>query len=171
MKKVLTSLGVLLLIVFLTTPALARGPGFGKGYHKAGYWKGCPGYCGQQDRAYDKLTEGQRDQLEKLHDKFYDDTAPLKDEIWSKSRELNRLLDKSTPDANKALALQKEISDLKAKLAEKRIHFRLESKKIAPELRLGRAFGRDPFEPPPFRGSAPDMGRNMRGNFPGPCWD
>jgi zinc resistance-associated protein len=171
MKKIATILGVLFLTAVLTTPALARGPGWGKGYHKAGYGQEYPGFCRQQDRVYDKLTEEQRDQLDKLHDKFYDDTAPLKDEMWSKSRELNRLLDQAKPDAVKALALQKEISDLKTKLAEKRINFRLESKKIAPELRLGRAFGRGYSESPPFRGPAPDMGWNMRGRGPGPCWD
>ncbi|HUU39704.1 MAG TPA: periplasmic heavy metal sensor [Desulfatiglandales bacterium] len=172
MKKIVTILGILFLSAALTTPALAHGPGWGKGYNRTCYGEGGPGFCRQQDREFDKLTEQQRDQLDKLHETFYDDTAQLKDDIRSKSRDLDRLLDKSTPDTDKALSLQKEISDLEAKLAQKRLDFRLEAKKIAPELelRLGKAFGRGPYGDP-MKGPAPDMGRHMRGYGPGPCWD
>ncbi len=78
------------------------------------------------------------------------------------------MLDSSTPDAEKATALQKEISDLKAKMAEKRLSYDLEVRKIAPdtqERRYGRGYGRG-------------YGRSMMGEGPrtggrgqGPCWN
>jgi Spy/CpxP family protein refolding chaperone len=110
--------------------------------------QGGPGYGCQYDRGYDKLTEEQRSKSDELYRKFYDETAKLRDEIWAKSAELDTLLNSANPDAAKAKALQKEISDLRARIAQERINFELEGQKIAPELRSGRGY----------------QGRHMRGH-------
>ena len=47
----------------------------------------------------------------------------------------------SNPDAEKARALQKEISDLMGKMAQERITFQLEARKINPDLRFNGGFG------------------------------
>lgn len=164
MRRILTILGSLLLVAFIAAPAFAHGPGRGKGHHRMRYWKDAPGYCWQCRGAYENLTEEQRGELEKLSKAFHDQTAGLRTEIWAKSAELNALLNSPQPDAEKAKALQREISDLKAKKAENRIDFRLEARKIAPELRFGRRCGKD--YSPHGGGPGSGYGRHMRGRGP-----
>jgi len=164
MRRILTILGSLLLVAFIAVPAFAHGPGRGKAHHRMRYWKGDPGYCRHYGGAYENLTEEQRSQLEKLSKGFHDTTALLRTEIGAKSAELTDLLNSPKPDPEKAKTLQKEISDLKAKMAQDRIDFRLEARKIAPELRLGRRYGKD--YSPPGRGSGPGYGRHMKGREP-----
>jgi zinc resistance-associated protein len=136
MKKVVTILGILLLVGFLAVPVVAhRGGGCG------GSFRG-PGDCCEGKGSYSNLTEAQRTELDKLHQKFYDDTVNLRQQIWGKSAELEALLGTSNPDADKARALQREISDSKAKMAEQRINFVLEAKKIAPNAGFGRGYAR-----------------------------
>ena len=147
-------------------PVLAHGPGRGRGRHMMDYGQGGTGYGCQYYRGYDKLTEEQRSKSDELYRKFYDETAKLRDEIWAKSAELDTLLNSANPDAAKAKALQKEISDLRAKLAQERINLRLEGQKIAPELRSGRGYqGRH------MRGHGHGMGygHHMGGYGPGGC--
>ena len=162
MKKTLTIIGTVLLVAVIAAPVLARGPGWGKGHHGAGYWKGGPGYCCQ----HGSLTEEQRDQLDRLHQKFYDETVQLRNEIRSKRGELNRLLNSATRDAEKVKALQKEISELMAEMAQKRIDLKLEVRKIAPEIRFGSKYGKNYRSH--MRGHNPGMGygRHMRGYGP-----
>jgi zinc resistance-associated protein len=110
--------------------------------------------------------------LDKLHQKFHDETAQLRNEIWTKSRELNTLLNSPNPDTEKAKALQKEISDLRAQLAEKRLNFKLEERKIVPEVRFGRGHGKG-YYGHHMRGYGPGMGygHHMGGYGPGTCWN
>jgi zinc resistance-associated protein len=143
MRRVTKMLVVALLIGALAVPVVAWSNGWGRGRHMMGYGQGGPGYCGQDRRGYENLTEGQRSQLDKLHQKFYDDTAQLRDEIRAKSAELDTLLNSSNPDAERAKALQKEISDLRARIAQNRINLELEERKVAPELRSDRDYHGD----------------------------
>lgn len=154
MKKLAMILGIVLLVGVMAVPVLARGPGWGKGGQRMSSWGGDPGFCWQNGRGYDNLTEEQRTQLDKLHQKFYDETAQLRTEIWAKRAELGILLNTSNPDVEKAKALQKEISDLRGKMAQERIAFQLEARKINPDLRFGGGFGRG-------------YGRHMGGYGPG----
>ncbi len=148
MRNILTIGGIVVLAAAIAIPVLAHGPGRGMGRHMMGYREGGPGYGCEADRGYDKLTEEQRSKSDELYRKFSDETAKLRDEIWAKSAELDTLLNSANPDAAKAKALQKEISDLRAKLAQERINLRLEGRKIAPELRSGKGY----------------QGRHMRGH-------
>jgi len=167
MRKIVTIVGATLLVAAIAIPVLAHGPGWGKGRHMMGHWEGGPDYCWQHGRGHENLTEEQRSQLDKLSQEFYDESAQVRNEIRSKSAELNTLLTSPNPDAEKAKALQKEISDLKAKLAQKRIDFRIEARKIAPELRFGRGYGRGYSSH--MRGYGPGMGYggHMGGYGPG----
>ena len=135
MRNILTIGGIVVLAAAIAIPVLAHGPGWGRGRHMMGYWEGGPGYGCEYERGYEGLTEEQRSKSDKLYRKFSDETAQLRDEIRAKSAELDTLLNSANPDAAKAKALQREISDLRAKLAQERINLRLEGQKIAPELR------------------------------------
>jgi zinc resistance-associated protein len=137
MKKLVTILGVLVLVGVLVVPVFAHRWGRGGNYGGPG---GGPGWS--EGGAYGNLTESQGTELEKLEQSFFNDTAKLRDEIWSKSAELNTELNAADLDAKKVRTLQREISDLKAKMSEHRVNFELQARKIAPNARSGRGYGR-----------------------------
>ena len=168
MKKVLTTLGILVLVAFLAAPVFAHRWGRGENY-------GGPGSCWSESGEYGNLTESQRAELEKLEQNFFNDTAKIRDEIRNKSAELNTMLNSPDPDAKKAQALQKEISNLKAKMGEQRVNFELEARKIAPNARFSRGQARGYGH----RGHGYGMGyhHGQKGNYGqrgggyGPCWN
>ena len=142
MKKLYILLGIALFIGATAYPVQARGPGWGRGNYP-GYGGSNAGYGPQSGSNYGNLTEEQRAQLDKLHQKFYDETAPLRNEMRTKWMESNNILNSSDPNTEKIKALQKEINDLRAKLGEKRIDFDLEVRKIVPKgAYYGKGYGR-----------------------------
>ncbi len=56
MKKLLTVLGIVLLVAAIAYPAFAWGPRWGWGHHRMGYY-------GHDDRGYGNVTEDQRAEL------------------------------------------------------------------------------------------------------------
>jgi len=142
MKRLVMMLGIVILVGAMAVPVLARGPDWGKGGQRMGSWASGPGSCWQYGRGNDTLTEEQRTKLDKLHQRFYDETAQLRTEIWAKRGELRILMNTSNPDVEKAKALQKQINDLTGKMAQEKITFQLEARKINPDLRFGGGFGR-----------------------------
>jgi Spy/CpxP family protein refolding chaperone len=137
MKKILTIIGVLGLAAVMAAPVMAQGPGWGRGDRMAGYWGGGPGNGWNYGAGYGNLTDEQRTQLDNLYKKFYDNTADTRNQLWSKRGELYTLLNSSNPDPAKAKALQKDINDLRAKLAQDRLALDLEVQKINPDARYG----------------------------------
>lgn len=162
MKKTLTAAGIVLLVAVLVYPVFAHGPRWGGMGGGPGMWRGGagwgPGACWRGGTGYGALTEEQRAQLQELRQKFLDETATLRSQLWAKRGELRALMGAKAPDAEKLRALQDEINQLRDQLAHKRLEFRLEAKKIAPELPFGRG--------PGF-----GMGYGMRGFGPGTCWN
>ena len=136
-----------------------------------GYGGGGSAPCWNNSQGSGNLTEEQRTQLDKLSQKFYDDTAQLKNEIWAKSAELNTLLNSSNPDADKAKALQKEISELRSKFAQARITFELETRKINPDQQFGRGYGKGYGRHKGRGGPGMGYGQQMGGYGPGACWN
>jgi zinc resistance-associated protein len=147
MKRLVVTLGVLMVAAALAVPVMAWGPGFGR----EGFG---PGDCPRGNRGAPNLTDEQKKALGDLRDRFLTETKDLRAQLQDKHEEMDALLDGAAPDAAKAKALQKEISDLRAKLADKRLDFQLEARKISPEagMKLGRGYGRGMkgFGPGPY---------------------
>lgn len=159
MKKLITILGILLLVAAVTAPVMAWGPG--RGHHMRGYWDNDPEY-GRD--VYGNLTSEQKGQLDSLDRKFYDETRDLQNLIWAKSRELDSVLASPNPDFESARVLQKEISELRAKLDEATLNYELEARKILPDKQLNYAYGgRYGHHMGPY-------GRNL-GYGQGRCWN
>ena len=158
MKKLLTILGILLLVGAFAIPVLAHGPGWGRGHHMMGDWGSGPEYGSQDWRGSSTLSEEERTKLDQLNRDLYEETARLRNEILAMSTELDALLSEPNPDLEGVKALHREISDLRAKLAEKRINYELEARKVNPDAPSGRGYGRG-------------YGRHMRGYGTGGCWD
>jgi zinc resistance-associated protein len=126
-----------------------------------------PGFCCQGDGSYGNLTEEQRAEMKELREEFHQDIAGLREQMQAKSEALRTLLDGADPDPEEAKALQKEMSGLMADMAQHRIDFILEAKKIAPEATFrgwGRRFSRQ------GPGWAGWMGK-CGGRCGGPCTD
>ncbi len=175
MRKVWTILGILILVGFLTAPVFAHRWGGGENYGGPG-----AGPCWFDSEDYANLSETQRADLDKLEEKYNNDTTKLREQIWQKSEELNTILNSPNPDAKKAQTLQKEISNLKAKMGEQKLNFELEARKIAPNARMGRGYGRGyGHRGYGARGHGHGMGYHHgqygnygpRGGGYGPCWN
>jgi zinc resistance-associated protein len=143
MKKLVITLAIGLLITSLAIPVFARGRGWGMGGHMGGFWGGGggPGSCGQYDRGYGYQNPEERNPQDQRDEAFYRDTSEIRNQIRTKSAELDALLNSPNPDLEKARSLQKEISELQAKMDEKRLNHELEERKRNPEARSGRGYG------------------------------
>jgi len=118
------------------------GPGYGMGPGMMGYGPG----AGRGFRGYGYPGDLKDEDLKKLDEQrsaFFEATKNLHNDLYQKRLELQSELAKQSPDSKKAGTLQKEISELKAQLDQKRIDHMLEIKKINPNV--GRGFaGRGP---------------------------
>jgi zinc resistance-associated protein len=162
MKRITTIIGILILAGAVAVPVMAWGPGWGRGHHMMGYWGSGPEY---ERGDYGNLTSEQKSGLDALDRKFYEETRELRDQIWTKSRELDSVLNSSNPDLDKAKALQKEISDVRAKLDEKKMEYDLEARKISTDSQYGSGYGRG------YGGPMMGYGMGRGGYGPGACWN
>ena len=83
------------------------------------------------------LTPEQAGKLFDLKEKFHNDTAALRKQMWVKRAEMAALWKAQTPDEKAILAKTKELSAVREQLQEKMIAFRFEAKKIAPNFGMG----------------------------------
>jgi zinc resistance-associated protein len=194
MKRLAVILGSVMLVGAIAYPVFAWGPGMGRGQRQgiSDNRSGGPGSCWRYDRGYSNLTQEQQSALRQLNEKFSNENENLRNEIWAKSDEMNTLLNASDPDVEKAKALQKEIIDLRGTMAEKRLEFRLEARKISPDARFGGGYGKGygrgyghhmkGYGPRAGMGYGRHMegygpragmgsGRHMGGYGQGPCWN
>ena len=139
LKKGLMVLVVVAVIGFGAYAFAHMGSGFGHqgwmhhggsmhhyGYHTPGF--GSPG----------DLSDEERKALDNERKTFFESTEDLRGDIYSKQLELQSELAKETPDNQKALELQNQISALEAKLDQKRLGHMMQMRKISPHV--GREF-------------------------------
>ena len=137
MKKAATIAGAMLLVAAFVYPVFARGPmGGGPGKKGMGQAWG-PGTYGQRWAGPAALSEEQRAQLQELRQRFLDETADLRSKLWAKRGELEALLSATTPDEARVKELQAQINELRGKLSQKRLNYRLQAKRVAPNLPFG----------------------------------
>ena len=117
------------------------GHGYGMDYGRHGSGMGY-GHRGYRDDEGD-LTRDEIRQLDEAHAAFYKDTEELRDNIYDKEVDLSRELAGENPDKQKAAKMQKEISELRSKLDQKRLNHQIETRKIAPNAERGwmRGYG------------------------------
>ena len=127
------------------------------GRHMRGDGADCPRYQEGRGPGWGAdLSDEQVAQLEKLRGDFHAATADLRGELRQKELALQAELAKKSPDEAAAMALQKEVSALRADLDAKRLAHRLEVHKIAPEAG--------------FRAGHGPGARHGEGGR-GPCWN
>ncbi len=129
-----------------------RGWGGGWGHHQGGmHYQGNYGSRYNQD-----LSNEDYKQFEQKREAFFNETRELRADLNEKERELQNELVKDKLDASKASGLQKEISELRAQLDQKRIDHMVEMRKLNPKA------GRGSMSGGPMMGNGPYKG--------GYCW-
>jgi len=128
---------------------------FPEGCVNQGTWQNrfCKDYC-----YMNKLSEEQIQKMSEQRKAFFDATEGLRQGLYEKKAELMSVLAKRAPEAEKAKAIQKDISDLKSQLHQKKIDHYVKMKKINPY------FGRKAWK---------SRHRDKEGfgsNFRGGCW-
>jgi Spy/CpxP family protein refolding chaperone len=161
-KKLLVVLTVLAVLGIGATGFAYRGHCLGndfddycKGWQKGGHGygadmekRGCgKRFSGKQGvggkgcfRKGANLNEDQIKQLTEMCDTFREATIELRSQIKSKRLELESEFVKTAPDVEKLKTLQKELSELKAQFAQKRIEQRLKMKAVHPDLPCGKGW-------------------------------
>ena len=118
-KTTIITLSLMLALALMATAALAWGPGRGCGMG--------PGYG---TSAIPNLTAEQSSKIQALQKAHLDEIAPLREELFKKSTELQSLWLSKNPDQAAITAKQKEILNLQSKLQEKATNLRFETRKL-----------------------------------------
>jgi Spy/CpxP family protein refolding chaperone len=119
MKKVFAVFTMALVLVGATyVYAVGPGPGPGPRGDCWGFGKGA------------SLTEEQRTQFQELRQKFHDETATLREQIWAKRQELRTLWSDSKSGVDAILKKEKELRDLEDQMRDKAIQMKLEARNI-----------------------------------------
>ena len=154
MKKGLIATGIAVMaMVMFSAYAFADGSQgwgrqhMGEGYHMSGSGNG-PGYGDNGRGRYGKgrsnwgnLTEEDAGKLDKEREAFFKETEDVRQSVYQKRLEMRAEIAKKDPDAGKLTDLQKEISNLQADFALKRLNHRLEMRKLFPDLQAGAGMG------------------------------
>jgi len=154
--------------------------GWGRGSGRNMGWGGGPGNCpgygyGAGATQGNAMSDEQLKAIEEERQAFWKATESLRRNLYAKELELRSELAKESPDAKRAVALQKEISALETDLDAKHIEHRLNMQKITPYAGRGTMMGRG------GKGYGPGYGRggggrggygpgDCGGGGGGPCW-
>ncbi len=139
-RTLLTIAGIGLLSAFLAYPAFSHNPGRHMGQQmELGQRLGAGQHYGRGH--YQSLSTEQQQRIDKLHESFTTDTKELRLKLHQKRAELQAVLANPTPNKAEAMKIQEELNTLRNSMMGKRLEFRLEAQKIAPEATLaGNAF-------------------------------
>ena len=138
LTKLIVVLAVIATVGFVASAFAGWGAG---GYgHRGPGWRhmgwGGTGYGYKQN-----LTEEQRKALDQERQAFLNTTESLRQDLYTKNLELRSELAKDNPDAQKAAAVQKDISKLESELEQKQLDFMLNARKVAPDAGRGYMLG------------------------------
>jgi Spy/CpxP family protein refolding chaperone len=146
MKKI-SKLFIILVVVGVLGFGINAFAHMGKGYGPSGWGNhgsgghhmgsGGPGY----GHMMGDLNDDDFKKMEEERRAFFKETETLRREVYQKELALESELAKKNPDAQKAVSLQKEISDFKAQLDQKRIEHMIRMRGIFPDAG-GRYMGR-----------------------------
>jgi Spy/CpxP family protein refolding chaperone len=160
MKKMIVIMAAVAVVLGVAY-AYAQGPGFGPG-RGPGRYGDCPNY-GESS----PLTDAQRTQLRELRQKFFDETASLRDSIYAKRQELRSLWADPNAKPEEIVAKEKELRSLQDQMRDAAVQQKLEARKVlTPEQLSQGGWGRGKG----FRGGEGRGYGRGRGPGRGPCF-
>ena len=144
LTKIVIAIAIIGLVGYAATSFAGRGQGGGRGWG-GGYCDGPGSGWAQKGNAgpgyQGNMSDEQVEKFNAERQAFFNDTSDLRQSIYQKQLELRSELAKKEVDEKKALSLQKEISDLKGQLAQKRTEHRIRMQKENPEFFSGGSYG------------------------------
>ena len=135
-KIVLMAAFLIMVMAAGASADMGRGDGYrGQMHQGPGGHHG--GYGARGEGAFGNLSEEDIKKLDEEREAFFEATKDLRREVYQKGLELASEMAKQNPDAARATAIQKEISDTKAQLAQKHLEHIFRVRKINPDLGMG----------------------------------
>jgi len=128
-KNTLAAIGIIVAIVLAGSWAFAHGPWGARGYGHHGCDYGYPG---------SNLSPEQREKLQAQEEKFSQDTAELRRQLYQKRLELRGLWIDPKADPEKIKAKQGEVFELQRRIQDKTLEHRLAIRELLPEEGTGR---------------------------------
>jgi Spy/CpxP family protein refolding chaperone len=128
-KNTIAAITVIAAIVLVVGWAFAHGPWGAQGHGYRG--RGC-------GHPYESLSPEQREKLQAQEQKFYQDTAELRRELYRKRLELEGLWADPKVDPEKIKAKQGEVSELQRRIQEKALEHQLAIRELVPEEGIGQ---------------------------------
>lgn len=120
-KNILVGMVAVLALLLVASAAMAWGPGYGRGQ----------GYGLRYGRPLaPSLTTEQSSTIQAIQQATFQDTAPLREQLFAKREELRNLWLSQNPDQASIAALQKEMLNIRAQLQEKSTNARLEIRQV-----------------------------------------
>lgn len=132
MKRYATATIITLLVIAIALPVF--GHDFGQRGNKNIQHRNVDGmsYVGKCYGTNTDLTAEQYKNLKDLHDRYFEETIPLRSELFAKRSELRVLWNKENPDGEKIKAKHREMDRIQNQLRDKKIDYKLEANKIVP---------------------------------------
>ena len=159
MMVILTAVAVVLGVAY----AYAQGPGFGPG---PGPGPGRCGDCGNCEQST-PLNEAQRTQMRELRQKFFDETASLRESIHAKRQQLRSLWVDPNAKPEAIITKEKELRSLQDQMRDTAVQQKLEARKLlTPEQLSQGGWGQGKG----FRGGEGRGHGRGRGPAGGPCY-
>ncbi len=160
-SKILVVLTVFAVMGFGVYAFAGGGMGYGMHHGGRGYQEsggnnggyGCPDYGNRMGDLGDEEIQ----KMDEQREAFFKSTQDLRRKLYQKRLAMESEFAKKNPDAKNAANLQKELSDLRAQMDQKRIVHMFEMRKINPVLGAG-------FMRPGMMGHG--YGRGHKGNGP-----
>jgi len=171
MKRVLTMVALITLMLSTVAAADARCRGWGGGMGYEGFHHG-------REMAHDlKPTPEQLSRWKELKEEFRSEILPLRNQIFSKRMELSALLAQPDADPEAIKTKHREVIALRGQLQEKMMDHRLAFRKTLTPEQLSHWIARKSARPWCRWGVGPEGGRGPRhgmgpGRGMGPgCWN
>ena len=162
LKKGFIMVAVIAIVGFVASAFAGWGAGGyghrGGGWHHMGWGGSGDGYGYNQN-----LTDEQQKALDQKRQAFLNASESIRQDLYAKNLELRSELAKDNPDAQKAAALQKEISKLASEIDQKQLDFMLNARKVAPDAGRGYMMGGMMGYDPGY-----GSGTGRRGGY---CWE
>ena len=131
-KTAMVAIAVIVAVVLVGGWAFAHRPWGARGYGHQGYGSGDP---------YSSLSPEQRQKLEAQEQKFTQDTAELRRELYRKRLELEGLWADPKVDPEKIKVKQGEVFEIERRIQEKALEHQLAIRELLPEEGTGYGMG------------------------------
>ena len=167
--KIIVVAAIIGIVGYAATSFAGWGRGWGSGGDCRGQGAGWSQRGSAAPGSRGNLSDQDIDKLNKERQAFFEDTRELRENLYQKELELRSEMAKQDPDVNKAVALQKEVSNIEGQLDQKRVEQRIKMQKENPDFFADRGCGSGHGRGSGYGPRGMGMGRGFQGRGGGGC--